>query len=158
MTVARGLIEELFLMEGERRAGAVGLQGHGDQRLALRRRMPDPAKHQPLVRHDFAVDAADLIILPAFIFEAEAVAPADAEINICLDRAILHLRRPAPSGYFCRIGPRGVDLFRPRVEVPLEGETWARGETGVDGGVWFDGHGSSSTKAARRSRLSDQKR
>src|ERR1700688_976213 len=50
--------------------------------------------------------------------------------------------------------------FRGRMPCPAEHQkpVRARGEAGVGGGAGFDGHFSSSTKAARRSRLSDQKR
>jgi hypothetical protein len=50
--------------------------------------MPCPAEHQPLVRHDLAIDAADLVV-SALGFEADAVAAADAQIEIGPDRAFL---------------------------------------------------------------------
>jgi hypothetical protein len=51
--------------------------------------MPRPAENQPLVRNDLAIDAADLVIR-ALGVEADAVAAADAQIDIGLDRAFLN--------------------------------------------------------------------
>src|SRR5882757_7170159 len=114
VAVARGSIEELLMVQRQQRADAIRLQRDREQRFALRRRMPGPAEHQPLVRYDLAIDAADLEMLAIGGVEADAVSPANAEISLCLQRAFLQLRgHPEPSGYFFRVGPRGVD-FRGR--------------------------------------------
>src|SRR5205085_2493208 len=70
MTVTRRLVEELLMLQRQQRSGAVGLQRYRQQRLALRRRMPGPAHHQELVRHDVAIDAADLEMLAVRAGEA----------------------------------------------------------------------------------------
>jgi len=57
--------------------------------------MPRPAENQPLVRHDLAIDTADLVI-GALGIETDAVAAADAQVDIGLDRAFLDLSRPEP--------------------------------------------------------------
>jgi hypothetical protein len=57
--------------------------------------MPCPAEHQPLVRNDLAIDAADLVIR-ALGVEADAVVAADTQIDIGLDRAFLDRAGPEP--------------------------------------------------------------
>ena len=78
VVVARGLIDELRVMEGEQGAAAVGPDRHRHLGDALRRRMPGPAEHQPLVRHHLAIDAADLVIFTVGPGELDPVAAADA--------------------------------------------------------------------------------
>src|SRR5882757_1592581 len=93
MTVTRGLVEELLMMQRQQRAGAVRLQRNRQQRLALRRRMPGPAHHQQLVRDNIAIDAADLEMLAVDAGEADPIAAANARIGLRLQRSFLHLRR-----------------------------------------------------------------
>ena len=71
----------------------------------------------------------------------DAVAAADAQIDVRLHRAGLDLRGPEPARYFFRVGPRGVDFFGRRIETTFEGEAWVDG--GADGGG--GGHESFST-------------
>src|SRR6185369_5007676 len=158
MTVARGLVEQLFVVERKQRALPLGFEQHRNQRLALGRRMPGPAKHQPLIRHHLAIDAVDLEVLAVIPVEAEAIAATNPRIDAGALAAGLYPRGSKPTHYFFRIGPRRVDFFRRRVEMAFEGEAWSGAEAGVAGNAWFGSHLSSSTKAARRSRFSDQKR
>src|SRR5258706_3407335 len=88
MAVARGLIEQLLMVEREQRALAVRLQRDRHQRFAFRRRMPGPAEHQPLVRHHLAIDSADLVILVVGR-KADAEASADPRVDVRLLRACL---------------------------------------------------------------------
>src|SRR5579864_6295774 len=67
-----GLIEQLLVLQRQKRAGAVGRRDYGDLGFALRRRMPGPAEHQLLVRDDFLVDAAHFEMLAVAVGEAEA--------------------------------------------------------------------------------------
>src|SRR6476660_9389723 len=122
VAVARGLIEQLLVMEREQRAAAVRLQRDRHQRFAFRGRMPGPAEHQPLVRHHLAIDAADFAILSVFLAEAEAVAPADPRVDAGMLRAWLDRRRREPARYFLRVGPRRVDFLRRGIETTFEGE------------------------------------
>src|SRR5712675_2287920 len=96
VAVARGSIEELLMVQRQQRAGAIWLQRDREQRFALRRRMPGPAEHQPFVRYDLAIDTADLEIFAVFAGEVDAVTPADAQIGLGLQGALLHLRGPEP--------------------------------------------------------------
>src|SRR5438270_13351974 len=77
MAVTGGLIDELFVLERKQRALTIPLQQHRNQRLALRRRMPGPSEHQPLIRHYLAIDAADLEVLAVIPLEAQAMPAAD---------------------------------------------------------------------------------
>src|SRR5258708_1924399 len=124
VAVARRLIEELLTMQREQRAVAIRLQRDRELRLALRRRMPRPAEHQPLVRHDFAIDAADLEMLAVGGLEADLVAPADAQVGLRLQRAFFHPCRAEPSDYFFRVGPRGVDFRGRRIDTTFDVEAW----------------------------------
>src|SRR6185369_12178076 len=80
--VACGFVEELGVMEDHQRAGAIGLQRDRHQRFALRRRMPGPGEHQPLVRHDLAIDAAGLEIFAVVTSEADAVTATGTYIEL----------------------------------------------------------------------------
>ena len=66
--------------------------------------MPGPAEHQPLVRHDVAIDAADLGIFTGFVLEADPIASADANIEISVSERIslrpgnLPSASPYPAG------------------------------------------------------------
>src|SRR5258708_6078172 len=76
MAVARGKIEQLLVVYGQQGPTAARLQRPRHLRFTSRRRVPAPAKHEPLVRHPFAIAPADLIIL--LVGEkADAKAPAD---------------------------------------------------------------------------------
>src|SRR5258708_1216769 len=118
--------------------------------------MPGPTEDQPLPRRHFAIETADLVILSIVGREAGAEAAADPHVKLGAHRAPQRPRRPEPARYFFRVGPRGVDFFRRRVETASEGEAGPGGK--VKGGAGPGGHGSSSTNAARRSSCSDQKR
>src|SRR6266567_1148636 len=76
VVVARGFVEELGVMKNHQRAGAVRLQRDRHQRFALRRRMPGPGEDQPLVRHDFAIEAARFEIFAVLAGKRDAVATA----------------------------------------------------------------------------------
>src|SRR6476660_8030503 len=135
MVVARGLIEQLLVVEREQRAVAVGLQGDRHQRFTFRRRMPGPAEHQPLVRHHLAIDAADIVILTVFLAEADAVTPADPGVDVRLLRAWLDRRWREPARHSLRVGPRGVDFLGRRIETTFEGEARSIDEAGGAGGA-----------------------
>ena len=109
------------------------------------------------IRHHLAIDAADLEVLAVVPVEAEPIAAAYPCIDTGALGARLYPRGSKPSHYFFRVRPRRVDFFRWRVETTFEGEAWPGREAGAGGNVWFGSHVSSSTKAARRSRFSDQK-
>ena len=100
MAVARGFVEELFMVQRQQRAAAVRLQRHRDLRFPFRRRVPCPAERDPGVRRHFAIDAADLKILAIAAFEADAVAAADAQIDVRLHRTGLDLRGPNQCAIF----------------------------------------------------------
>src|SRR5882757_5030501 len=135
VAVARGRIEELLMEQRQQRAGAIRLQRDREQRLALRRRMPGPAEHQPFVRHDLAIDAADLEILAVGACEADAVAAADTQVGLGLHRAFLDAGRSEPRDYFFRVGPRGVDFGGRRIDTTFDREAWLGCEIGVAGGA-----------------------
>src|SRR3954469_14943778 len=102
VAIARGLVEELLMVQRQQCAGTVRLQRNGEKRFAFGRRMPGPAEHQPFVRHDLAIDAADLDFFTVGGLETDAVASADAQIRLRLHRALLDLRRAEPRDYFFR--------------------------------------------------------
>src|SRR5579871_813491 len=154
MALARRLIEQLLMLQREQRALAIRLQRDRHLRFTLGRRMPGPAEDEAPVRHHLAVDAADLIIF-ACRGEAEAEASADPHIRLGLQRVRARVRPAEPAHYFLRVGPGGKDLFGRRVDATLKYE--ARSRDGF-GDVGCCRHVSSSTKAVRRSILSDQKR
>src|SRR5262245_64216376 len=91
--VARSLVEELLMREDHQGAVAIGPDRYRHQRPALGRRVPGPAEHQPLMRHHFAIDAADLGMLAGLHVETDAVAAADADIEFGAERAGPGLRR-----------------------------------------------------------------
>src|SRR5438067_2893227 len=122
MAVTGGLVDELFVVERKQRALTLPLQQHRNQRLALRRRMPGPTEHQPLIRHHLAIDAADFEVLAVLPVEAEAIAAADPCIDAGPLGPRLYARGSKPPHYFFRVRPRRVDFFRWRVETTFEGE------------------------------------
>src|SRR5215467_14045462 len=77
VAVARGLVEELLVNQGEDRSGAVKLDQNGHKRLALWHGAPCPGEHELLVGHHLAVDAADVVLLT----ELDRVASADARVG-----------------------------------------------------------------------------
>src|SRR3954454_10406399 len=119
--------------------------------------MPRPGEHQALVWHHLAVDPADFIMLVVLI-ESHPVTSAGARIDGGALAAGAHPGATETADYVLRVGPGGVDFFRRRFEVPFDSEAWSGDSAGGAGNAWFGGHVSSSTKAARRSRFSDQKR
>src|SRR5262245_39931673 len=149
MAVARALVEELLVGQRQQRAVTVGLEQHRDQRFALGRAVPGPGEHELLVRLYLAVDAANLVP-PLFGVRDHSITPADAEVGLGLHA--LDPLRSEPARYLRGVGPGFVDLGRRRVDAALDDEAWLGGEAGLGG------HVSSSTKAARRSSCSDQKR
>lgn len=84
--------------------------------------MPRPAKHQPPVWLNLAVDAADFVVLAVIGIEADAVAPADPCIDAGPLGAGLDPRGSKPPDYFLRLGPGRKAFLRPRLETPREGE------------------------------------
>src|SRR5687768_9366716 len=56
---ARGTIEEALVPELEPRAAVFRPQRDGHERHALRRAVPGPAEHEPLVGHDLLVFTGD---------------------------------------------------------------------------------------------------
>src|SRR5579863_9911984 len=61
VTIARIVVEELLVRHRQQRAVAVGLEQHGDERLALGRRFPGPGENQFLVGDHLAVSTADVM-------------------------------------------------------------------------------------------------
>src|SRR5262245_11451121 len=108
--------------------------------------MPGPAEHETMARHEFAIDAADLVLLAALAGEVDAVAAPDSEVDRGRDRGLVCLARPKPARYSLWVRPRAVHLGGRRFEPSLEGE------------AWFAEHSPSCKKVARRSSLSVQKR
>ena len=62
--VARSLVEELLVSQGELRTSAVRSDINGHKRFAFRRRAPCPGEHELPVGHDFAINAAYVMLLP----------------------------------------------------------------------------------------------
>src|SRR5687767_1384447 len=89
------------------------------------------------------------MIFAVFGVEADVVGAADTQIDLCLGHWTCIRAKPLHD--FLGLGPRGVDLFRRRIETTFEGEAWLG-----DGVCAGDGHESSSTNAARRSSCFDQ--
>ena len=157
MAVARSRIEQLLVVQREQRALAIRLQRDRYLGFPFRRRMPGPVEHQKLVRHHLAINPADFVI---FVVrgETDAKTSADPRVDLGLERVRLGVRASEPADYFLRVGLRGVDFRRRAIETAFEVEARSGDKAGVAGSAWFGGHLSSSTKAARRSRFSDQKR
>src|ERR1700739_300403 len=153
MTGARSLVEQMLMMQREQRAVAVRLQGDRHLRFALGRRMPGPAEDEAAGGPHLAINGAGPVIF-AVGGKAEAKAPADAHVDLCLQSLGPRIGPTEPADYFFRIGPGRVDRFGRRIDATLEGEAWSR--DGFDGAGRCS-HVSSSTKAVRRSRLSEQK-
>ena len=130
MAVASGFIEELRVMKGEQRSATIAFEGDRHQRFPLRRRVPRPAEHQPLVRYHLAIDAGDLEIFAALVIEAEPETAAGPGIDLGPHRLRPDIGRAKPVDYFFRVGPRDVDFFRARIEPALDGEAGPRGEIG----------------------------
>src|ERR1700738_5176531 len=136
VSIARGLIEQLLVGQREQRAVTVRLQRDRDQRFAFRGRMPGPAEHQFLVRNHLAVDTANFVVL-VIGGEADAVTAAGPRVDLRLKRARLGVRASEPADYFFRVGPRGVDFRRRRIETTFEGEAMSSDDTGIAGGAWL---------------------
>src|SRR4029077_11670101 len=132
--------------EREQRAIAVRLDFDRDQRFALRRGFPGPGEHELLVRYEFAIDAADIVLFAVRALHQPAITPADARIALHLEH--FDFAGTHPAFHFFRIGPRREDLGRRRFEPPLEREARFRGG--------LDCHDSSSKNAARLESRSDQ--
>src|SRR4029077_11751405 len=146
MTIARLFVEKLLVREGEQRAVAVRLALDRDERFQLRRRFPGPGEDELLVRHEFAIDAADVVLFAGWALHQPAITPTDA--GIALDLEHFDFAGTHPAFHFFRIGPGREDFGRRRFEPPLERETWFRG--------CLDCHDSSSKNAARLESRSDQ--
>src|ERR1035438_2611743 len=101
--------------------------------------MPGPGEHQPRVRHHLAIDAADFAMFAVVHVETDAVASADAQVDVGPHRAGDDLRRPEPLHQLLRVGPRRVDFFRRRIETAPEGEAWPRDDAGTVG-AWLAAH------------------
>src|SRR5262249_30577198 len=141
--IARLVVEELRVLERQQGAViAIPCQRDADQRFPLRRRMPRPAEHQPVIGHHFAEAAADLVALTARAFKADAVAATDAQVHFGNDRVLARVPRAKPAHYFFRVRPGAEDLARRRSEASLERE------------AWLVGHGSSSRKFSSPSSFS----
>ena len=80
VAVARILVEELLVRQRQQRSTAVGLQQHRDQRFTLRRALPRPGEDDFFVRHHFAIDAAD-VMLVAGRDHLDVIAAANAQIG-----------------------------------------------------------------------------
>src|ERR1700744_3610862 len=96
--------------------------------------MPRPTEYQTLVRHQLAIDAADLMLLTGVGSKAQAIAAADFRIDLRFDRARHDIRRSKPARYFFRIGPRRPDFFGRGLEPAREREARSRRGAGVSGG------------------------
>jgi hypothetical protein len=94
--VARGLIEELIMDEGEERARALRLDNNGHERLAFRRRAPRPSEHNLLIGHYLTVNAAYVVLVAVGSTHDDVEAAAHARI---------------------RVGTQGLDLFRPELAL-----------------------------------------
>src|SRR5215471_7348474 len=81
VAVARGLVEELLVNQGEDRSRAVRLDQNGHERLALWNGAPCPGEHELLVGHHLAVDAADVMLLTVLCAELDRVVAADAHVG-----------------------------------------------------------------------------
>src|SRR5215472_17820582 len=125
MAVARRLVEQLLMVERQKRSLAIRLQGDRHQRFALGRRVPGPAEDEAAVGHHLAVDTADLVIL-SLGREAEAKAPTDPRIDLSCRRLGPRVRPAEPAHYFLRVGPGGINPFGRRIDATLEGETRSR--------------------------------
>src|SRR5262249_14480304 len=147
MPIARVLVEELLVSEREQRAVAVRLDFDGHQRFPLWRRFPRPGEDEFVVGHEFAIDAADVVLLAVWTLHLPAIAPADT--RVALDLEHFDFAGTHPAFYFFRIGPGREDFGRRGFEPALERETRFRGGLG-----W---HGSFSKKAAEVGRAWDQK-
>src|SRR5215510_1207107 len=95
MPVARRLVEELLVRQGERGPVAVGPELDRHQRFALRRRSPRPREHELPVRDDLSKDPAHVVLLAARRAHDDAIAAADARIGLGAHR--LTLRRTEPA-------------------------------------------------------------
>src|SRR5215467_7478832 len=146
MPIARVLVEELLVSEREQRAVAVRLDFDGHQRFPLWRRFPRPGEDEFVVGHEFAIDAADVVLLAVWTLHLPAIAPADT--RVALDLEHFDFAGTHPAFYFFRIGPGREDFGRRGFEPALERETRFRGGLGC--------HDSSSKNAARLESRSDQ--
>src|SRR6188472_2150749 len=81
VAIACSFIEELLVQQCQDRACAVWLDGDGDERLALLRRVPGPGEDELLVRHYLPIDAADLVTLAVFGVEGDSVMAANTKIG-----------------------------------------------------------------------------
>src|SRR5262249_60650974 len=128
MPIARVLVEELLVSEREQRAVAVGLDFDGHQRLSLWRRFPRPGEDEFVVGHEFAIDAADVVLLAVWTLHLPAIAPADT--RVALDLEHFDFAGTHPAFYLFRIGPGREDFGRRGFEPALERETRFRGGFG----------------------------
>src|SRR5258708_6453107 len=120
MAVARFLVEKLLMRERKQCAIAVALERQRHQGLALRRRLPGPGEHQLLVRHDLAIDAADVVFFSVRCFHEPTITAADARIAFGAEH--LDFAGTHPARYFFRVRPRLEDFRWRRVEPALDGE------------------------------------
>src|SRR5262245_31802540 len=133
VAVARGLVEELLVLEREQRAVAVGSQRDRHQRLPLRHGAPHPREDQLAVRNHLAIGSADVRFRVVGCTKAGAEVAADAWIWLCAQRVCL--RGAPPVHYLLRVGPGAVDFLRWRAEPALDDE------------AGFGGHESSRTRS-----------
>src|ERR1051325_1887162 len=95
VTIASLLVEELLVGKGEQRTIAVGLDVDRDQGFAFRRRLPGPGEDEFLVRHEFAIDAADIVLFAVRALHQPAITPADARIALDFEHFDLAWTHPA---------------------------------------------------------------
>src|SRR5581483_5766858 len=146
VAIACGLVEELLVHEGHQRAVALSLESDCHQRFTFRRCFPCPREYELLVLDDFAIDAADIVLLTITrLLHHDAESAANSYIRFSVNGP--NFTRTHPMLQFFRVGPRRKDFRRRCVEPAPDGEAGL----GCDGG-----HLSSSRKAARRSNRSVQ--
>src|SRR5262252_9967778 len=120
MTIARLLVEELLMRERQERAVAVRLDLDRDQRFALGCAFPGPGEDQLLVRHEFAVNTADIVLFAVRGFHQPAITSAGP--RLALDLEHFDFAGAHPAFHFFRVGPSREDFRGRRVEPALEGE------------------------------------
>src|SRR5580692_6114825 len=159
VAIAGVVVEELLVGERQQCAVAVRLEQYRHQRFTFGHRFPGPGEDQLLVRHDLAIDTADIVLLAARRAHHPAITAAGARIAFGVRR--LDLAAAHPKLHFFRVGPRREGLGRRRVEAAFDGEARLCGGLGGHGVSFCDSDSSSSKNsssknAARRSSRSDQ--
>src|SRR5262249_62285291 len=118
MPIACLLVEELLVGEREHRTVAVRLDFDRHQRFALRLRLPSPGEDKLLIRHEFAINAADIMLFAGGALHQPTIKSPNVWGALVVEH--FDFARTHPAFYFFLIVASRENLGPLPVELGLE--------------------------------------